>query len=104
MKKATGPAKIEILQATSEAAIGALLFNFDFDDAEVKPEHQAWLNEHAVPSLKATNQHVFMRGIASQKGDRQYNLDLSRRRVEAVSRLSDRPGRNRSAGGRHLYR
>ena len=85
MKKATGPAKIEILQATSEAAIGALLFNFDFDDAEVKPEHQAWLNEHAVPSLKATDQHVFLRGIASQKGDRQYNLDLSRRRVQAVS-------------------
>ena len=85
MKKATGPAKIEILQATSEAAIGALLFNFDFDDAAVKPEHQAWLKEHAVPSLKATNQHVFLRGIASQKGDRQYNLDLSRRRVQAVS-------------------
>jgi hypothetical protein len=85
MKKATGPAKIEILRATSEAAIGALLFNFDFDDAAVKPEHQAWLNEHAVPSLKATNQHVFLRGIASQKGDRQYNLDLSRRRVQAVS-------------------
>ena len=68
MKKPTGPAKIEILRATSEAAIGALLFNFDFDDAAVKPEHQAWLNEHAVPSLKATNQHVFLRGIASQKG------------------------------------
>ena len=85
MKKPTGPAKIEILRATSEGAIGALLFNFDFDDAAVKPEHQAWLNEHAVPSLKATNQRVFLRGIASQKGDRQYNLDLSRRRVQAVS-------------------
>ena len=85
MKKPTGPAKIEILQATSDAAIGALLFNFDFDDAAVKPEHQAWLKEHAVPSLKATNQHVFLRGIASQKGDRQYNLDLSQRRVQAVS-------------------
>jgi hypothetical protein len=85
MKKPTGPAKIEILRSTSEATIGALLFNFDFDDAALKPEHQAWLKEHAVPSLKATNQHVFLRGIASQKGDRQYNLDLSRRRVEAVN-------------------
>ena len=85
MKKPTGPGKIEILRATSEASIRALLFNFDFDDAAVKPEHQAWLNEHAVPSLKATNQRVFLRGIASQKGDRQYNLDLSQRRVEAVS-------------------
>ena len=79
------PAKIEILGATAEATIGALLFNFDFDDAAVKPEHQAWLNEHAVPSLKATKQRVFLRGIASQKGDRQYNLDLSQRRVQAVS-------------------
>ena len=84
MKKGTGPAKVEILRATPDAAIGALLFNFDFDDDAVKPEHQAWLKEHAVPSLKATNKRVFLRGIASQKGDRQYNLDLSRRRVQAV--------------------
>lgn len=92
MKKPTGPAKIEILRVTPEATVGALLFNFDFDDDAVKPEHQAWLNEHAVPSLKATNKRVFLRGIASQKGDRQYNLDLSRRRVQAVSNFLIRQG------------
>jgi hypothetical protein len=87
MKKPTGPARIEILSGNSEAAIAALLFNFDFDDDAVKPEHQAWLREHAVPSLKATNQRIFLRGIASQIGDRQYNLQLSKRRVQAVSKF-----------------
>jgi outer membrane protein OmpA-like peptidoglycan-associated protein len=60
-----------------------LLFNFDFDDDAVKAEHKAWLTEHAVPSLKATNKRVVLRGIASKIGDQQYNLQLSKRRVEA---------------------
>jgi len=87
MKKPTGPAKIDTLPATKDSAIGALLYNFDFDDDAVKLEHQTWLKEHAVPSLTATNQRVFLRGMASKIGNRDYNLQLSKRRVDSVSKF-----------------
>ena len=88
MKKATGPAKIEASvtpQGSPVSGVVALLFNFDFDDAAVKPDHQNWLAENLVPPLKANpGQRVFLRGMASQAGNAAYNLQLSRRRVEAV--------------------
>jgi len=88
MKKATGPAKVEASvtpQGSPVSGVVALLFNFDFDDAAVKPEHQNWLAENLVPPLKADpGQRVFLRGMASQAGNAAYNLQLSRRRVEAV--------------------
>ena len=88
MKKPTGPARVETTATPAGAPVSgfaALLFNFDFDDAAVKTEHQAWLLEHAVPSLTAARTKVFLRGMASQIGNRDYNLQLSRRRVEAVA-------------------
>jgi hypothetical protein len=88
MKKATGPAKVEASvtpQGSPVSGVVALLFNFDFDDAAVKPEHQNWLAENLVPPLRADpGQRVFLRGMASQAGNAAYNLQLSRRRVEAV--------------------
>jgi OmpA family len=88
MKKATGPAKVEASvtpQGSPVSGVVALLFNFDFDDAVVKPEHQNWLSENLVPPLKADpGQRVFLRGMASKAGNADYNLQLSRRRVEAV--------------------
>jgi hypothetical protein len=88
MKKATGPAKVEASvtpQGSPVSGVVALLFNFDFDDAAVKPEHQSWLSENLVPPLKADpGQRVFLRGMASKAGNADYNLQLSRRRVEAV--------------------
>jgi OmpA family len=88
MKKATGPGKVETSVAPPGAPVGgviALLFNFDFDDAAVKPEHQAFLLDQLVPRLTAARGlRVFLRGMASKIGNADYNLQLSRRRVEAV--------------------
>jgi hypothetical protein len=88
MKKATGPAKVEASvtpQGSPVSGVVALLFNFDFDDAAVKPDHQNWLSENLVPPLKADpGRRVFLRGMSSKAGNADYNLQLSRRRVEAV--------------------
>jgi hypothetical protein len=88
MRKPTGPAKIDTSLTPPGALVQgvvALLFNFDFDDATVKPEHQAFLSEQVVPRLTAApGLRVFLRGTASQVGNADYNLQLSRRRVEAV--------------------
>jgi hypothetical protein len=88
MKKAAGPGKVETSPTppgAPVAGVAALLFNFDFDDAAVKPEHQAFLSEQLVPRLiAAPGLRVFLRGTASRVGNADYNLQLSRRRVEAV--------------------
>jgi hypothetical protein len=100
MKRATGPGKVETAVTPPGApvqGVSALLYNFDFDDASVKPEHQVWLWEHAVPSLTAApSTQVFLRGTASRMGDRGYNLQLSRRRVEAVRDFLSAQGVQRS--------
>jgi hypothetical protein len=61
------------------------LYNFDFDDATVKPEHRNWLDTNVVqyhrivPGLR-----LYLRGTASRIGSASYNRGLSERRVEAV--------------------
>ena len=61
MKKATGPAKVEASPTSPGSPVSevlALLFNFDFDDAAVKPEHQAWLPENLIPQLVAEQERA----------------------------------------------
>jgi OmpA family len=91
MKRATGPGKVEELSAPpgrDDFVQGALLFNFDFDDDVVKPEHRQWLDDNAVPLLRPNNgARAFLNGMASQAGAADYNRDLSRRREEDVKRF-----------------
>jgi hypothetical protein len=68
--------------------VAARLFNFDIDDATVKPEHQAWLRANVVPAFQTSpGSGLFLQGTASHSGANAYNLDLSRRRVEAIKRF-----------------
>jgi outer membrane protein OmpA-like peptidoglycan-associated protein len=89
MKRATGPGKVEELSAPpgrDDFVQGALLFNFDFDDDVVKPEHRQWLDDNAGPLLRPNNgARAFLNGMASQAGAADYNRDLSRRREERTS-------------------
>jgi hypothetical protein len=73
------------LPPLARKGISALLFNWDFDDATLKPGHQDWLDENVVPVLGASeNTRIKLTGMASRKGDANYNLSLSNRRVETV--------------------
>jgi hypothetical protein len=84
MKKSTGPSRVEELLAPpgrQDFVQGALLFNFNLEDDVVKPEHQSWLEENAVPLLRPNNGvRAFLNGTASRVGAANYNRDLSRRR------------------------
>lgn len=88
MRRATGPGKTkdDLLDPPgTKKGISGLLFNFDFDDSSVKPEHQDWLKRIAVPQLTASpNSTVALKGMASRKGSDAYNDALSGRRVDAV--------------------
>jgi len=60
------------------------LIFFDFDKAELKPESQAEL-QRVVAFLKAHPQiRIRIEGHTDDVGDEQYNLQLSKRRAEAV--------------------
>ncbi len=84
MRVATGPGKIDEKPAPGPWRFG-LLFNFDIDDATVKPEHQLWLQKVVVPVAKASGRvEVLLKGSTSRSGSKQYNEALSQRRVEAV--------------------
>jgi hypothetical protein len=64
--------------------LGWSLFNFDIDDATLKPEHQTWLNDNLVPLLSIQGASVALRGTASRSGNAAYNKQLSDKRVETV--------------------
>lgn len=86
MRQATGPGRIDVLPAPAAGrGLSALLFNFDIDDAAVKPEHKAWLRSNLVPLLRdGRTGGASLQGTASRSGAADYNLGLSKRRVEAV--------------------
>jgi hypothetical protein len=94
--RATGPGLIEINPRYRGAGnLKALLYNFDFDDAvvnDLKPEHADFLRSRAVPLLVGNRGKIWLEGRASQIGTNDYNLRLSRRRVQRVVDFLTRNG------------
>ncbi len=61
-----------------------LLHNFNFDGDEVKQEHKDELDKRVVKQIIEKRQVVKITGHASKQGNAAYNLELSRRRAQAV--------------------
>jgi hypothetical protein len=86
MKVHTGPGGVEarpVPPNCSTRSVRALLYNFDIDDALLKPQHQKWLDDNVVPFL-ATATRIALLGTTSRSGPDQYNQGLSERRVKTV--------------------
>lgn len=60
------------------------LAGFDTGEAHLKPAHRRWLHRIAIPRVRDARQWIFLRGLASNLGNEQYNLQLSRRRARSV--------------------
>ena len=59
--------------------------NFAFDDASVRPEDQPMLDRFAqVAQRYYPGSKITVEGFADPAGSQQYNMELSRRRAEAV--------------------
>ncbi|HBE76893.1 MAG TPA: hypothetical protein DDW65_03810 [Firmicutes bacterium] len=57
---------------------------FDFESATIRSDQQAALAQD-VQSLLAANGYILIGGHADPYGEREYNIDLSRRRAQAVA-------------------
>ena len=91
--RATGPGKVEVDQSYSGPGMAkALLYNFDIDGADIKPEHERYLRATALPLLRDNRGAIWMQGSASRSGADAYNLRLSRRRVSNVESVLLRSG------------
>jgi len=73
------------ITAMEEGVRFAFPVNFAFDDATVRPEDQAALDRFAqVASKYYAGSVITVEGFADPAGSASYNVDLSRRRAEAV--------------------
>jgi hypothetical protein len=73
----------------------ALLYNFETDHATPKLEHTNWLDENVVRLLRPCKDlRVSLSGRTDRRGNQDYNLRLSERRVEAVRNYLVRQGVN----------
>ncbi len=62
-----------------------LLADFTTGSAELREDHRQWLIENVIPVLCGDRPGwVFIRGFASNRGEENMNMDLSRRRANAV--------------------
>jgi hypothetical protein len=66
------------------AAAAARLINFTTAKADLLPGHKKWLDEKVIPAIRARpNAWIDLYGYASKRGNRQFNLGLSKNRAKA---------------------
>ncbi len=80
--KHTGPGKLQKLPDGS-----TLMFNFDVDSAQLKVEHQRFLEQNVISAANANPNglRVVIGGQADRLGDSAHNVALSNRRIEAIT-------------------
>lgn len=86
MYRPTGDGKVDIfLDIPSARVIGALLYNFDFDDYDhlvtLKPRFTDFLDKRIVPLAESDSGYIWMQGSASKIGENPWNMRLSQNRV-----------------------
>ncbi len=72
------------LSSEQQALLQQTRLLFDFDQAGLRPDHQAVLNAHAKHLLANPNLKITLEGHADERGTREYNLALGERRAMSV--------------------
>jgi len=76
------------VETTSEKKVKGIKVNniyFDYDKFELKPQEKAELDQVGKFLQANTQAFVALQGFTDNKGTPEYNMDLSRRRAEAVA-------------------
>ena len=77
-------AKPRELSNEQQALLAQTRLLFDFDQAGLRPEHQAVLQAHAKHLLANPELQITLEGHADERGTREYNLALGERRAMSV--------------------
>ena len=81
----------QIALTPEEARLRELMSNivvyFDFDQADIRPEFNDMLAQHANFLQQNPNSTVRLEGHADETGSREYNIGLGERRAQAVRRI-----------------
>ena len=90
-RRRTGAGQVTAIPAGDR--VSAVLSNFDIDWHELKPEHQQWLDQYAVPKIREGGS-ISVEGRASRTGSHEHNQALSERRLrEVLAYVRQRAGR-----------
>jgi hypothetical protein len=84
MLRRTGSGRVS--EQRSGGNVRGLLYNFDIDGYDLKPEHTYWLNVTALPLLERHPfSYVWITGTTSRTASSQHNQQLSQRRAAQVA-------------------
>lgn len=89
--KRTGAGKVG-LYPTSDGRTHAILYNFDIDGAELKTEHQHFLETQVAPLLTQDGSTI-VKGLCSRSGSWKHNNTLSEKRADKVHLFLSRAAR-----------
>src|SRR5262245_3806839 len=78
-----------VMDYSEPGVVDGRLYAFEIGSAGLLFMHRAWLDNHVIPVLQGGGT-VGMTGLASRSGGAAFNLDLSRRRANAVLYYLDR--------------
>ena len=93
----SGPGKILVLtDPQSQVSLTALLYNFDVDSPQLKPQHTQCLDAH-VKSFLSNGYYPQIVGFASRTGTDAHNWSLSKARADNVERYLQRFNPNNTA-------
>jgi outer membrane protein OmpA-like peptidoglycan-associated protein len=99
--KAGCPSATDEEREILELAIKNLYFDLDKD--RIRPEAYPYLDRLAEVLVKRPELKIAMRGHADERGNEEYNLDLSKRRAEAALFYLMNRGVNRSQMGTEYF-
>jgi hypothetical protein len=86
----SGPGKIRLFSdPDSQASLTVLLYNFDVDSPQLKPQHTQWLDAH-IKSFLASGYYPQIVGLASRSGADAHNWSLSKARADNVEQYLQR--------------
>lgn len=88
----TGPGRVTTDSRVPRGGVRAVLSNFDIDGDALKTEHINFLTSRVVPILLRPDARIWLQGSASHSGSDAHNMQLSRRRAEAVVTHLQRSG------------
>lgn len=82
---ATGIGHVTKSAHAPRGGVRVVLSNFDIDGYLLKPRHLGFMDTEVMPILLGNKARIWLQGMASHSGSDTHNMELSRKRANAVA-------------------